>query len=67
MLKIILGYQTWVKTIKIEAIFFITVYFRVKNHNHLLKTDDIHPPKTGNPFTFHALYPNGDAKLVIFL
>ena len=31
----------------------------------LLKTDDIHPPKMGYPFTFHALYPNGDAILVI--
>ena len=33
----------------------------------LLKTDDIHPPKTViYPFTFPALYPNGGAKLVIF-
>ena len=33
----------------------------------VLKTDDIHPPKTViYPFTFPALYPNGGAKLVIF-
>lgn len=35
-------------------------------HISLLKTDDIHPPKRGYPFTFYAFYLNGDAKLVIF-
>ena len=29
----------------------------------LLKTDDIHPPKRGYPFTFHALYPRGSREI----
>ncbi|MFT0506154.1 hypothetical protein ACMSDV_22160, partial [Bacteroides thetaiotaomicron] len=53
-------------TLLLIALSFITMEANIlSTHKSCRKRLISTHPKRGYPFTFHALYPNGDAKLVI--